>query len=261
MKFLRFSSFWLSFVYVLVLGSLACAASDASDETAGDPLCSLKYMTEEYRPFSFRDAGGRATGLSVEVLRLVMKELGCPAPELTFYPWSMAYRILLERPGTVLFSISKSRHRMNQCKFAGPIAEMNYALVARKDAGIRVNSLRDVAGLRVGVRQDGWADAFFHFHLPTVSLARKPRIEFAVNHVRKGNLDLFAYAEPGVPALLRSMRLDPKEYEVVYVFEPVSPYYGFHKETPDAYVERFQRALDVVKTRPEFQELIEKYLE
>jgi hypothetical protein len=113
--------------------------------------------------------------------------------------------------------------------------------------------------MAVGMRQDGWAKGFLNEHIPFVWTVGRLRIEFAVNQVARGRLNMFVYAEKGVSAFLRRMNLDPANYEVVHIMDSASPYFGFHRDVPEKALEMFHRSLDAVRDSPQYRELEEKY--
>ena len=116
-----------------------CAAVAAAmtllGASAGAKACVLRVGWEPYGVYTFRDADGQATGIDIEMMRTVAKEVGCRT-HFTERPWA---RILLEiEQGELEVTTSASRNREREAfaHFSRPYREAEVALFVRRGLGL-----------------------------------------------------------------------------------------------------------------------------
>lgn len=167
--------------------------------------CTLRVGWEPYGVYTFKNDEGVVTGVDIEVVRAVARELGC---DLTFreLPWA---RILLEvEQGAVDVSTSTSHtpERARYGRFSRPYRPAEMALFVRKSESGRypLTSLADVAAseFRLGVI-DGYflGEEFAHAMTDPLFAAHvEGAADYAVN-LRKllhGRIDGFLVDDVGV---------------------------------------------------------------
>jgi len=110
----------------------------------------LKLITENAPPNSFM-INDKLTGRAVEIVQAVLKEIGMTKQKINIYPWARGYNMLETRQNIALFATSRTQHRENLFKWAGPISnnEVNfYKLKSRKD--IHATTFEDLKKYSVG---------------------------------------------------------------------------------------------------------------
>lgn len=231
----------------------------ATASNGADPLERLTYLTEEYYPYNYTE-DEKLKGISVDLLRLVWEELGIhPAPAESL-PWARAYERLQTEPGTVLFSMARTPEREPLFRWAGPIAPVRFVLIGRKDHAIRLNTLDDLRGLSVGTLRDDVSDTLLAGYRGVARIQPVADMRQNISKLMSNRLDLVAYEEASWRKIATRSGLSPDDFETVYVLRETPVYYAFHHDTPEAVVTRFQCALDRVKSRPDFQRLLDDYL-
>jgi len=68
-----------------------------------------------------------------------------------------------------------------------------------------------------------------------------------------------AYGENTAWSVIRAMGLPVEDFTVSYVLSEEKACYAFHRDTPNALVARFQRALDGIVAEPLYLKLLETY--
>ncbi|WED22928.1 ABC transporter substrate-binding protein [Vibrio sp. JC009] len=234
---------------LLLIACLFTASGYAYTSDASDFFNEFDFYTEEYPPYNFSD-GEKVKGIAVDLLNESAKLLNTAIPEksLKLRPWARSYRTVLSRQNTVLFSAARSAHREKLFKWVGPIASTRIVLIARKDAKIVIHDKSEIKNYSIGVITDDigeqlikkkeiGADDIEYAH-SSVALARM------LEHKR---IDLWSYEEKVALWAISSAGYSPKDYEVVYVLEPIELYYALNLDTSDEVVSMFQSALDQLK--------------
>ncbi|MGE4423770.1 MAG: substrate-binding periplasmic protein [Pseudodesulfovibrio sp.] len=224
-----------------------------------DRLAGYTWLTEEYYPFNYLE-NGVMRGVSVDLLRMVWAELGTPEQRVESMPWARAYERLQHEPDTVLFCMARTPEREHAFRWAGPIASVRFVLIARKDRHIRLDSLNDLKGLAVGTLREDVSDTLLAGYQGVASIQPVARMRQNISKLMTGRLDLVAYEEGCWRKITARDGLDPDSFETVYVLRETPVYYAFHPDTPAEVVDAFQAALDRVKARPGYRELLDAYL-
>ena len=235
----------------LILGIASMAiAVDAED---------LIYMTEEYRPYNYTE-NGQATGISVDLLRLMWKKMGAVEQPVISYPWARGYRLVQVKPNHVLFAMSRTEQRDKLFKWVGPLYVARHVLIGLSERKIQVNSLEDAKKYRIGtIKEDIAEQLLTTAGFEKTNLQGVSNMETNMEKLKKGRIDLIAYGERGFHDLVKSGGYDPEQYETVHVIEENGSYYAFHKDTPDLLIQKFQDALDSLKV--EHERILTRYLD
>lgn len=101
----------------------------------------LKIYTENNPPGSFvKD--GQPTGFAVDVVREILRRLKQP-DTIAVVPWSRGYTLARNSSNVALFSTTRLAQREKQFHWVGPLYSQTWAFYSRKDAGIRLNLLKN----------------------------------------------------------------------------------------------------------------------
>lgn len=239
---------------LLLLPSAAAGGPHPADGLAG-----YTWLTEEYYPFNYSE-NGVMKGVSVDLLRMVWAELGTPEQPVESMPWARAYERLQHESATVLFCMARTAEREHAFLWAGPIASVRFVLIARKKRHIRLDTLDDLKGLAVGTLREDVSDTLLAGYQRVASIQPVARMRQNISKLMTDRLDLVAYEEGCWRKITAREGLDPDDFETVYVLRETPVYFAFHPDTPPGLVAAFQGALDRVKARPGYRELLDAYL-
>lgn len=238
------------FLLLLVCWPIGTRAQSAQD---------LIYITEPYYPYNYK-ADGQIKGLSVDVLRLVWRQLGIPPQPITIMPWARGYKLTQVQPGTVLFSMARTPEREELFRWVGPIHTVRFVLKGKKSKNYQVKSMADLHGMAIGTLADDVGDVLLG------SLADHARIEpvadtaFSLKMLEYDRIDLMAYEEKSFDQLAQASGLDPNQYETVFVLKETGVYYALNSQTSQELVDRMQQALNVVRASPGYEQILTHYL-
>ncbi len=238
-------------VFLRGLVSLLLVFSFCSSAPAAS-VAGLTLMTEEYPPFNF-DNQGKLEGIAVDLLEAMLAKVGSPRGRGDFQllPWSKGYDAVLNKPGSVLFSTTRTEHRENLFKWVGPLAPARVGVMGLKASGIQVNTLADLASYKVGaIREDIGEQLLLEGGMAKDAIDSSSTIEANIKKLKKGRIDLWAYDETVAKWSIKNDGYNPDEFETVYILKEAELYYAFHKSTPDAVINELQKALDELKKAP-----------
>ena len=211
---------------------------------AGQPVLSaeLTILTENLPPLNYLEKGV-LVGPSVEIVREIQKRVNSDEP-IQVYPWARAYKKALKDENVILFGMTYTKDREDKFKWVGPLATKRDILVARKDAGLQIESLEDAKkAKRIGTLRDDTRERLLKQHgfrnLESVSDEQLNAKKLAL-----GRIDLWAYKIPGLKTVCDLAGVDHSEFEEVLHLRKIELMIAFSKNTSDAIVRQWKDAFD-----------------
>ncbi len=237
------------FLLALLFSNPAIAEQDQSDPSQViQAIKGLNWITEELPPFNYKDPDtGEITGASVEVLRQIFTKLGIDKDSinLNLYPWARGYHKVLNDPGTVLFSTTYTQERLQDMKFLGPIVTNLFAVIALKSRQLNIESVEDLNQLKISVVRDDVAEQLL------VRQGVKPeaidQLNSGLGMVKKlasGRVDAIAYSFVTTLSLFQQAKINPDDFEIIYVLQQSNMGFAFHNDTDVRILEPMRKALD-----------------
>lgn len=186
---------------------------------------------------------GEVVGLSVDIVKEIQKRIGS-REQIRVFPWVRAYRLALEKENVVLFSTTRTKERENLFKWVCPLTTKRDILIARKGAGITINSLEDAKKVqRIGTIRDDSKEQFLKSHgftnLEPVSDEQKNAQKLIM-----GRIDLWANKQPGLKTICDLAGVNYDEFEEVFHLRKIDLCIAFSKKTSDSIVLQWQKAFD-----------------
>ncbi|WP_338668208.1 substrate-binding periplasmic protein [Pseudodesulfovibrio methanolicus] len=222
-----------------------------------DPAEHLTYMTEEYWPMNYT-RNGRLAGLSVELLKRMWREMGVPEQPIHLFPWPRAYDMGHVDPRTMLFSMYRTKGRESDFKWVGPIVQGKTEVFTLRSRGLNARSLKDLGGWRLAaVRDVASANILRDAGLP-YSGSRTP--DTAIGMLARDRVDAVAMDALQFHHFAARLGCPFGEFKPIMTLCTDPLYYAFSLDTPDALIERFQKALKAVTREPGYRALLDRYL-
>lgn len=223
----------------------------------------LYLMSEEFPPYNFTE-NGEIKGTSIDLMDLILQRLHSKQNKNNIHilPWARAYNYLLKRENTVLFAMTRTQKREKFFKWVGPISTARNVLIARKARLIRISSTEDIKRYTVGaVRNDAGAQLLVtEAGIPEKSIHLVSSVIQSIKMLSQDRIDLFAFDENVTAWLIKKNRLNPKEYETVFILQEGFHYFAFHQNTPDRMIKSFQKTLDEIKAQGDYDKILDRYL-
>ncbi len=214
-------------------------------------------MTEDFPPLNFLDEGEHLKGPSVEIVQNIMKTIGLKA-NIKVYPWARSYQMVHREANAVLFSMIRSPKREELFKWAGPIAEKEAVLFAKKGSGIVVNDINDAKKVkRIGVQlQYAYEQDLKEKGFGNIDSVAKDK--FNVKKLVLGRIKLWYTDYYGGIEIAKKEKLDD-QIELVFTVKKTYLYIAFNRMTPDITVQKWQNALDKLKKDGTVSKIFDKY--
>lgn len=221
----------------------------------------LQAFTENLPPLNYAE-GSEAKGFSSELLRLMAQQAGLPL-SIEVTPWVRALQQVQDKPGTILFSLTRTPEREAQFKWVGPISARRivlYKLAARKDLGRP--ELQRLAGTKIGVVRESATAR----QMQAEGLRPGIELDLALddaNNLRKllaGRMEYLAMLDWAAAWNLQQLNLPYATLQPVLDYDVDKTYwYGLHPQTDAALVRRLQAALDTLRRDGRYERLRLRY--
>ncbi|WP_157822297.1 substrate-binding periplasmic protein [Psychromonas sp. Urea-02u-13] len=222
----------------------------------------IQIVTEQYPPYNY-EQDGEIKGIGTEVVQAVFKEAGMAA-NIKVYPWARAYKNALKRENVLIYSISRTQQREKFFKWVGVIVPIDfyiYSLIERTD--IHIDQLEGAQQYSIGtVRSDALEQLFTGKGFSKVHKSISNKIVMEMLFAER--LDLWPISELAANHLLLQNNHALSSVRKVYHLEGFSSdglYMAFGLQTSDSVVSTFKDALESIKRKGIYQDIIDKYVE
>ncbi len=108
----------------------------------------LQIATEHTPPASM-EQDGKVIGYATDIVREIMRRTGTDFA-IRLLPWKRAYALAQDNANGCVYSTTRISEREALFKWIGPLDDNEWVLFARADRKLRIASLEDARGLRIG---------------------------------------------------------------------------------------------------------------
>jgi len=227
--------------YVAVALSVISHAAYAARQDVPPPRPSLYITTETSAPSSMQE-GTRVIGIATDKVREAMQRAGVDY-SIELLPWKRAYLAAQQRPDACVYSTSRTPEREDQFKWAGPTDVGQWVLMGRADRMLKLKSLDDAKGLRIGTYNGDARDAYLRSRGFRVDAANED-----IANPRKlllDRIDLWAASLRSGSTVLARYGYDKKIVPLL-VFNRIELYLACNPGVPDAVVKRLNAAFEAI---------------
>lgn len=258
----RFETMRILLAFFLFAVSRAIGAGDAATQENVTPkkaIPSLRLMTENAPPFNYPGKDGQTTGLSVDIVREILRRLGTPDHPIELLPWNRAYRIVETEPNTALFSMTRTPEREPLFHWVGPLADNTWCFYARKDRKLVLSSFEDAKPYRIGT----YLNDACEIYLKELGFPHLDSVNDDLTNVRKlaaGRIDLWIVGKAQMPCLAQQAGIDPARFESVLTVKETLLYLAFNRKTSPEIIEEWQRIFAAMESDGTLASIRKKYL-
>jgi polar amino acid transport system substrate-binding protein len=223
---------------------------------------SYKIVTENYPPFSYVE-NGKLKGISAEIVRKILDNIGWNDVEIVVVPWSIAVSLAEHDPNTIIFSITKTAVRKNKYKWVGPITTNYWNIyslnkIGDKKLNFKINSIEDAKKYSITAQKEG-AFAEYLSECGFTYIQYSDDIFGEIDKLLNYDVQLVAEFELPLYAVLGQKGLKIDVLKRVLKVKKSNFYIGFNKKIPDSVVEKFRNMLEKLKQSGEYDEIVNKY--
>jgi len=224
--------------------------------------CDYVVLTEFNPPFSYTEAGG-VSGSCTEVLleATARADLPLERDEIALWPWARAYKELRESDNVILYPTIRTEEREGLFQWVGPVLEFKCGLMSLKRRNIVITDIvADSKQYKFGsVRDTAPEQAMLARGVALGDLQQVHDLRINIRKLMNGRLDGVLYNEVAFKHTVKSMGLNPDDFEMAYVLFESSVYYAVSKKVSSFWVGKLQNALDELRSSGRMQEIIDRY--
>ena len=220
----------------------------------------VRLMTEEFAPFQYFE-DGKLTGISVEIVRALQKEIGS-LDSIAVYPWSRGLRLLGRTRNNALFSTARTPERESKYKWVGPLSELRIVFFKKKGNPIDLKSVEEAKRLaKVGVTKNVAAhELLLGLGFTNLDVLESGADEMNIRKLLRGRIDVWPSSYFAGMYSARKMGLEG-EIEAIHGVDIMlgQLYMAFNKETDDSVIEKWQSGLDKLRAAGVTDKIMSKY--
>lgn len=230
-------------------------------------LAQLQYLTEELAPYNFEE-NGTASGIAVEILEAVFKDIGVNASreDIRIVPFAEGLQAA-QNGSTVLFSVVRTPEREPLYEWAGPFTSGRVVIYAPMERDITIASDEDLNRYQIGAVQASVEnDLLADRGVNTSRIVNGKAPEDLLRMLESGEIDLWATGDLAGRHQMLQTAENPDAYEIVYTLSENDLYYLFSKDVPDLLVSAFEQSLENVRNQKdatgvsEYERILYRYL-
>jgi len=246
-------------------GLLLAALILFSGYTCVVPDGKMRIITEDNPPYNFTDERGNISGQSTEIVRSLINKAGSDA-SIELMQWSRGYDIVQNQPNTMIYSTGRMPFREQIFKWVGPIGFSDEWFYARRGSNIKISSLDDARKVKsIAVYKDD-SNQLYLMEKGFTNLDVSENNIQCIKKLMDGKVDLWVAPSQGFQFIAYQAGINPAEIEPVSFLRRADWYLAFNRQTADATIEAWQKALDEMKKSDKpgalsvYEEIITSYV-
>lgn len=197
----------------------------------------LHLLTEEYPPFSFREAG-ELRGISVDQVKAIMEGAKIDYT-MEMQPWARAFAMAENAPDTCVFTTGQLPERMARFKWVQPLVLDLMILVRKAGQPFQPKSIEEAKRLVIGVHKDDSAETYAKQQgFPRLDSA--PSLDLSLKKLLSERVDLMIMTR----TTYESLRQQGQPIEAALNLEGTRAGIACNLNVPDATITKMQAELD-----------------
>ena len=224
----------------------------------------IKMMTENYPPYNM-EIDGELQGLSIDVIESMLKQMHLKKDkyDIELLSWSKGYSSALNIKDNMVFSTTRTKSRENLFKWVGPISKTTIGIISLKSKNIVIKNISDLEKYKIGaIKKDIGETLLLENKIPRNNIDSIDGINSLATSfykLERDKIDMFSYETKVAKYSAELNGYDVSEYEVIHILENNQLYFAFNKQTSDDIINKWQKALDTIKSNGTYDKIIKKY--
>lgn len=244
--------------FALVALSLVLSLPMAASVGAAPPAQELQLLATEYPPVVFSEEG-RASGLASDVVNEIQRRLGTRVA-IQVLPWTRAYRMAVKGPNVVLFPTMRTKARVSQFKWVGPLMTAQTGFYSLSGTGPAIASLAEARTVSRVLVPRGFFSQQILQNAGFDNLKEVSTPETMVRMLIRGRAPLMVSDNITLGTLLGKVGGARSDVKLQFTFLKTQAYIAFSRDVPDALIQEWQHSLDEMKRDGTFARLYQKWL-
>ncbi|WP_247682473.1 transporter substrate-binding domain-containing protein [Pseudoalteromonas sp. MMG013] len=212
---------------------------------------SIRVVTEHFPPFQISEQNKPVKGVAVRLVKKIMAEVNFNAP-IEVYPWARAYKVALEQPNVLIFSIARTKDREKLFHWIGSISPLKgHIWTLKEHSHVKINTIDDANQYSIAVTREDST----HHYLKQNNLDKN--LDLYLTTTNKQNIemlfskriDLIIATDAMIKTHLESSDLQYELLKKVFTFNPneFQLYIAMSKSTSPLLVQRFKAAFEKIQ--------------
>lgn len=231
-----------------------------------DGLKQMKYLTEGYYPYTFKEKG-IPKGISVNILKDIFSryDIDVPDDNFIFGKWEDVYKRTLTQNGTALSILARSPERENLFRWTGPIDKTPIVIFCLRKSADKFKNISP-SDMKIGIITDDIAaTALINTGGSDIVYSSDP--QELIKMLETGTIDGLAYALMPGRQLINQYSSDPSSIVPVQTLKTYDFYIAFNHNTSSQLVQSFQDTLDLIRTEKDetgvspYDRILYRYIE
>ena len=220
---------------------LPLSADVSSGSDVVRPAAKFELIIEHNPPHNYYDeASQEYKGASVDVVKALMKEAGMPY-EMSVMPWRRGYRKAMATPNTCLFGMNKTKSRVDDFRWVGPVEEGGWAFFSRPDSDFKITKLEDLLSYKIVATENNATTATLR-KAGDYQIVASAKASLAVKLLYHRRVDFWLSGLNDAPLI--AARAGMPEPKLVFQWTKASLYMGCAKSTAPALIDRLNQLND-----------------
>lgn len=239
-------------VYISALASLFLFGIESGAKT------NLRILTENWPPVSYEE-NGTAKGMAVELVQRIQRDLG-DNTKIEVIPWARGYRMLLDKPNTVLFTVVRNPERERLFTMLGPLAHGNTSLFAlNTKATAKPRSLHEIREKAVIAATRGTAfEAVLH-QQKIKNIVDVGDTETGVKLLLAGRVDYLCDDSLVITDIQRKLSVPANRMKSMAILDQYDLYLGFSPGTDPVVLQSWRQSLERLKKSGAYGQIHRKW--
>ena len=231
--------------------STSCLAASGDD---------LKWIAQDYQPYSYVNEQGQKAGLAVEIAAKIMQKIGSKqtAKDIDIQTFSRSFIRKNNDPNAVFFPLARSPEREKYFKWVGPIASDEPVLFAKKAKNITISSPEDLKQYKIAAK-DGYNAVKMLKDMGVKSFELGTNDKEAIQKMQAGEVDLVVCNRLACLAAMKGQGLKMQDYNMVYKMEKGELAIAINKDTDAAVIAKIDQALNEMKANGEYEAIMKNH--
>jgi len=238
-------------IYAFTSLSTLCLADSVDD---------LKWIAQDYKPYSYIDSNSQKTGMAFEVLDKILHKVSSSQTinNVEVRNFSRSFIRRNNDQNTVFFPLAKLSDREKYFKWVGPIT-LDEPVLYAKNQKILLLAKRMILKKYTIAGKDGYYAVKTLQNITDASIKLGKDDHEDMQNMKDDKVDLVVCSRLACISSMKDLGMNPADYHIVYRMQTNELSFAFNKDTDDDLVNKVSKALEELKTTKEYQEIVKRY--
>lgn len=229
-----------------------------------EPLA-LRVVTERMPPYNYQDKNDELVGVGTVVTKALLEQLALDS-KIEIMPWARAYRLALNEPNILIYSIAKTPAREKLFHWLGGYTTIDMNLFAIDNGtGQQGFNIKRLTNKNIGVLRDSSLADYIRRHedLGRANISKAVSYELLYKMQQRNRLDFILAPKMIVSYFDDKYGTDPKNHPKP-VYRMPDPYQleihlALSLTTPEATVKRVRQAMAQLRESGKLDKIVSEY--